>query len=106
MKTYYISGKISGNEHQAKQMFEKAKTFLQILGYNAVNPFDNGLTSDDIWEKHLALDLVTLEDCDALVQLEGWEDSRGARLEREFALLKHIPIILIKNLGFYDNPYC
>ena len=58
MKIYYISGRISGDEHNAKELFRKAKEFLQQLGYGVVNPFDNGLHSDSNWERHLAVDII------------------------------------------------
>lgn len=106
MKTYYISGKISGIESEAKKTFAKAKDYLHNLGYGALNPFENGLTADDTWERHLAVDILDLLTCDGLIQLDGWEDSRGARLEYEIARLKGKEIRSIKDLGFYDYHHC
>lgn len=103
MKIYYISGRISGDEHNAKELFRKAKEFLQQLGYGVVNPFDNGLHSDSSWERHLAVDIINMLECDGLMQLEGWQQSRGARLEHEIASIKGMEIRSIKDLGFYDN---
>lgn len=89
----YISGKISGREDVARREFLLAKACIQSLGHTAVNPFENGLGVDDTWERHLAVDIVNLLQCDALCQLPGWEDSRGARLEHEIAKLHDIEII-------------
>lgn len=103
MKTYYLSGKISGTEDHARRHFAEAKKHLESLGYAAVNPFDNGLTSDDTWEKHLAVDILDMQTCDGIVQLRGWEDSRGARLEHEIAVLLKLEIRNIADLGFYES---
>ena len=92
MRKIYISGKISGREPDARVEFAHAKRLLEAAGYRAVNPFSNGLGPDDPWERHLAADLHALLGCDALVQLPGWEDSRGARLEAEFAAVEGIAV--------------
>lgn len=95
MTKVYISGRISGKEPEARNEFYKAEQQLRKKGYVPVNPFKNGLTEDDTWERHLAVDIIDLLQCNAMIQLPGWEDSRGARLEYEIALLKQIPIINI-----------
>ncbi|MBR2092495.1 MAG: DUF4406 domain-containing protein [Candidatus Methanomethylophilaceae archaeon] len=89
----YISGKISGCEEQARIQFADEEDFLVKIGHEAVNPFDNGLDVDDTWERHLAVDIRDLLTCDAVYQLPGWEESRGARLEAEVALVHNIPVI-------------
>lgn len=87
----YISGKISGREAEARKEFAKVSRQLEEIGHDPVNPFDNGLQVDDTWERHLAVDITDLLSCDAICQLEGWEDSRGARLEYEVARVNDIP---------------
>ena len=94
----YISGKISGREDIARREFLIAKRHVESLGHDAVNPFENGLGVDDTWERHLAVDIVNLLQCDALCQLPGWEDSRGARLEYEIAKLHGLDIIAYTDL--------
>ena len=87
----YISGKISGREDAAREEFAIVKSHLESLGHDPVNPFENGLQVDDTWERHLAVDITDLLGCDAVCQLPGWEDSRGARLECEVARMNGIP---------------
>lgn len=87
----YISGKISGKEPEARNEFLSAEHALLEAGHQPVNPFRNGLTEDDTWERHLAVDIIDLLGCDAIMQLPGWEDSRGARLEAEIAKRRDIP---------------
>lgn len=95
----YISGKISGKEQEAQIAFFAIERLLTSCGFEPVNPFKNGLTEDDTWERHLAVDIIALLECDAILQLPGWEDSRGARLEYEIAKLKRIPIAVVGTDG-------
>ena len=94
----YISGKITGIEDQARIQFQQAYDHLRELGIEAINPFNNGLTDDNTWEQQLAIDIKILLKCDTLIQLPGWEDSRGARLEYEIAQIHDIDIISYKDL--------
>ena len=89
----YLSGKISGKIPEARREFREAQLRLEALGHTVVNPFGNGLNDSDAWERHLAVDIIHLLECDALCQLPGWEDSVGARLENEIAVLKGMPRI-------------
>ena len=42
------------------------------------------------WEDYLNGDLQIISRVDAVVMLEGWQDSKGAVMEREYALDNHI----------------
>lgn len=91
----YISGKISGRAEEAREEFARAQRLLQDLGHTAVNPFENGLGEDAPWERHLAADLLALLECDAVLLLPGWEESLGARLEREVAMRRNLPVLTL-----------
>lgn len=58
---------------------------LRATGEDVINPaeFDAEVGPDQPWEVYLRRDLVLLaEKCDKIVLLPGWEDSKGATLER------------------------
>lgn len=93
----YLSGRITGRIPEARLEFRDAQRRLEALGHSVVNPFGNGLGDDDAWERHLAVDIIHLMECDALCQLPGWEESLGARLENEIAVLKGIPRLCMTN---------
>lgn len=82
----YISGPITGIEQLNRPAFEQAAIKLQAAGLTAVNPHDNGQPEWAPWQTHMRADLKILVDCDALVLLQGWEKSKGAKLERLVAV--------------------
>lgn len=82
MKKIYISGPISGLPLETVyNNFTNAEVELLEQGYEVVNPLNNGLPTNATWEEHMRADLRLLLDCDAIYMLEGWEKSRGARIE-------------------------
>nr|DAL72517.1 MAG TPA: chromosomal replication initiator protein [Caudoviricetes sp.] len=87
MKKIYISGPISGLPLETVyNNFTNAEVQLLEQGYEVVNPFNNGLPPTATWEEHMRADLKLLLDCDAIYMLEGWEKSRGARIEYALAV--------------------
>lgn len=87
MKKIYISGPISGLPLETVyNNFTNAEVNLLEKGYKVVNPFNNGLPTTATWEEHMRADLKLLLDCDAIYMLEGWEKSRGARMEYALAV--------------------
>jgi len=56
------------------------------------------------WEDYLKMDLVILGRCDALLLLDNWTESKGAKTERGFALKHNIPVFFsIDNLKEHFN---
>lgn len=101
----YISGKITGLEFSSViKTFENAEWQLRHRWYEPVNPITKGLQKGnnwfvDIllkyipWYAYMAYDLYLLSKCDYIYMINGWETSRGARIERRFAKLigiKHV----------------
>lgn len=83
----YISGQISGLEYEeARARFYKAEDFLKGLGVDTVNPMDNGLPEESTWIQHLCKDLELLHDCSHIYMIDGWQLSRGACIEYDFAI--------------------
>lgn len=97
----YISGPISGVDN-FERVFHDAVTELIYRGYDLteiVNPaFNNfvckaGLLS---WKQYMDIDLMWLSFCDQIYMLKGWENSRGARLEYEYAKANNYDIFYQK----------
>lgn len=91
-KSVYISGKITGLDEQAtRERFKKVQKELEEKGYEVINPFD--VTDEFVkefggnlcWGKSMICCLMALLACDEIYMLDGWADSPGARIERDFA---------------------
>ena len=92
-KSIYVSGKITGcGETATRERFKKAQKELEEKGYEVINPF--GVTDEFVkefggnlsWGKAMICCLISLNYCDEIYMLEGWADSPGARIERDFAI--------------------
>lgn len=83
----YISLPITGCNIKEQQAYAVGvQWWLEKQGFQAVNPFDNGVPVDASNEAHYKRDLHLLTDCDGIILLEGWRKSKGCRLEHKVAL--------------------
>lgn len=81
----YISGPISGIDFGNRFAFSCARSALELCGYEVIDPSEVQLSDAATWADYMKADLKLLLDCDYIYMLEGWENSKGARLERELA---------------------
>lgn len=103
MKLLYVAGPYRSplGVWGVKQNIERAAMVarqLWLAGYAVICPhlntaFMDGTDTDNIF---LAGDIEILRRCDGIVMAGGWQDSKGACAEREFALGAGIPV-------FYSN---
>jgi hypothetical protein len=94
----YISGPITGcHLEDVYRRFSAWRDKLNADGYEAVIPTENGLPPTATWEEHMQRDIQLLQGCDAIFMLDGWEKSRGCRIEFNIAVEAKIPIIFEKN---------
>lgn len=98
----YISGKISGLESEvAKSKFLASESLLRSIGMTPVNPLE-GADLSNTWEQHMVRDIELLMGCNAILLLDNWNESRGARIEKLIAeergmLIMYESIILSAN---------
>lgn len=83
----YIAGPIT-NTPDFRERFAKGCEKVVALGFTAVspvtdNPNDMGDPKD--WAFYMRKDIPLLLNCDGIYMLNGWENSRGARLEHYIA---------------------
>lgn len=89
----YISGKISGTDlTETRKRFAAVAEAMKRLGVEPVNPLENGLSERDTWKVHMLKDIADLLQCKAIYMLQGWEESKGARIEHYIATKVGIPI--------------
>lgn len=90
----YISGKISSTDlKETRKCFAAVAKAMKRLGYEPVNPLENGLSEHDNWEAHIAKDIADLLQCKAIYMLQDWQESKGARIEHYIATEIGIPIM-------------
>lgn len=85
-KKIYISGAIAHHDLEERmRVFGAAARYLSLKGFEPVNPFDNGLPQPGDWRAHMRVDIGMLLRCDGIYMLQGWELSKGAKLELDVA---------------------
>ena len=96
----YISGPMTDLPQFNYPAFDDAAARLRRAGYQVVNPADigRGLGDGLEWSQYMRPCLAAVLECDALVLLPGWIDSRGARLEQDVALAIGLQVCTIEAL--------
>jgi hypothetical protein len=94
MSLIYVAGKYRGN---VQENIDRAMTVAKAVwqaGHVAICPHGNTAHFDGVVpdERFLSGDLIILARCDAVVTVEDWEESVGARGEVEYAEKLGIPI--------------
>lgn len=91
---YYLSGKISNGDTETHtfEHFDEMEDRLRLQGHEVFNPVK--LEQEGApWEYYLARDVKWIMDNRPIMfMLEGWEGSRGARLEHELGKLLGLEI--------------
>ena len=85
----YVAGPISGTD-DFRERFAKACQEVSLLGYQPVCPLDLPKEFEDdgraeIWLACMRVDIPALINCHGIFLMAGWENSRGARLEKLIA---------------------
>lgn len=86
----FISGAIT-NCRFYRIRFLIASVMLRRCGHVPVNPAV--LPKGWEWEHYMYVTLSMLDTCDAIYMLRGWEKSKGANKELEYAQSKRMAVI-------------
>jgi hypothetical protein len=82
---FFLSGGMTGMPEYNRPAFYVAEFILKQFGFEVKNPArldETGKTYDDL----LAESLELLKKCDAVYMLRGWENSKGANVEHQYAI--------------------
>lgn len=87
----YVIGPVTGREKLNRKAFEDAKERLWDAGYDVLIPHDVVLPIAT-HERAMRLSIKMMLGCDGVAALTDWDESRGAKLEREVAVACGIEI--------------
>ena len=92
MRTY-LPGRMSGLPEFNYPAFASAAKRLRSQGHTVVSPHElpadcpgcANTGHEHSWAEHMRVDLAALLTCEVIVMLPGWQQSRGAQLEKTVA---------------------
>lgn len=96
MSKIYVSGKMTGIKDFNYPEFNRVTKALRKIGHEVVSPveicrhLDNTSAS---WQDYMDICLPAIDSCDTIYLLEGWEQSKGAKLELARAIEKELKIV-------------
>lgn len=90
----YISLPITGHDiEEVEANCIYASGVIQAKGHTPVSPLDVSPDPDATYAEHMGRDISALLECDAVLFLEGYENSKGCRLEHAAAEIYNKQII-------------
>lgn len=94
----YLSGPMTGLPEFNYPAFNAMAATLRGRGFVVNNPAENGMAGRG-WGECMRVAIKQLCDSDVIVMLDGWEDSRGARIEIRMAGDRGIPVFFAEELA-------
>lgn len=110
-KLIYVSGAIRAPSAWEMELnIRKAEeVMVELLKAGAAVhcPHTQGRFIADLipWQDFIDIDLTILSRCDGIVMVEGWADSPGAKMERDWATEGGLPILYSCGVGglYFDD---
>ena len=92
----YVCGPMTGRKDMNRPAFKAARERLRKAGFEVVCPVELNRGRETGWNDCMRRDIAALMECWAVATLEGWEKSRGARMEAEIALGLDMKVMDVK----------
>ena len=83
---------MTGIEEFNYPAFHDAKGLLEARGYEVISPADLPIRDDWDWIDYICFDVGSVFEVDGVAILDGWEKSKGARIECRIAEGRQIPV--------------
>lgn len=106
MKKFYIAGKITGEDYQTVyKKFKITEEILRNANFEVINPVSivpNGTN----WQDAMDILFPHFINCDYILLLPDWKESKGVNLEIKWAKEFKIPVIEFSDLtNFLTNNF-
>ncbi len=107
---FYISGPMTGYDGHNFEAFDAAEMVLSRMGFQVLSPaqegdLDNEGLSTATREEFMRRDIDWVLSADRVVVLDGWEMSRGARIEVAVAREIGLPIFRLEGKKLVEEDY-
>lgn len=83
--TCYVAGPMTGYPDLNFPLFHATAAHWRALGWHVINPAEINIDPAAGWVACMRADIKQLVDCDTIVLLPGWQNSKGASLEHYIA---------------------
>jgi len=94
----YIAGPMTGIKDFNYPAFNAEAARLRALGHEVLNPAENPAPPCGSWAGYMRLALRQLIECECVVLLPGWIESKGAMIERNLAQALGMAIVVASEL--------
>jgi len=95
----YLAGPMSGLPEFNYPAFHAAAAKLRAMGHEVLNPAENPAPPCGTYEGYLRMGFAQLLQCECIVLLPGWSDSRGALEERGLAQTLGMEVLQFVEVG-------
>lgn len=96
----FITGPMTGLPDYNRDSFDNAAKTIEALGHTPLNPYRQELVdAGKTWGECVLSSLLQLLQADAILALEGAENSTGSTIEQVFAARMKIPTVTYRTLA-------
>jgi hypothetical protein len=88
----YLAGPMSGIKDFNYPAFNAEAARLRTMGHHVENPAENPVPPCGTWTGYMRMALRQLVECECVVLLPGWVESKGAVIERNLAQALGMPV--------------
>ena len=81
----YLAGPMSGLPDNNYPEFNRVAALLRAKGYEVLNPAENPEPPCKSWSGYMRMSYAQILECQGVVFLRDWLDSKGAQLENKVA---------------------